>query len=296
MTRRTVVWAWLIGAGALLVLFLMTLVAIESILGEHVALPAYGQRVGLVTVRGLLTDAEPVIDDLRQMESAGVRALVLRVESPGGGVAASQEIHDYLMRIKDSGLPIVVSMGSVAASGGYYISCPADSIIADPGTLTGSIGVIMSFSNLEELLGKIGIDFDVIKSGKYKDTGSWSRAMTDDERALLQGTIDDIQSQFVEAVAQGRGMTIEQVEALADGRIFSGRQALHAGLVDGLGTLEDAIATAGRMAGIVGEPRVQEPVKPRRLTLFDLLTSAATRVLEPEASSRGAMYLYNPAK
>lgn len=296
MTRRTVIWAWLIGAAALLAVFLMTLVAIESILGEHVSLPSYGARVGLVRVQGVLADAEPVIHDLREMESAGVQALVLRVESPGGGVAASQEIHDYLTRIKDSGIPIVVSMGAVAASGGYYISCPADSIIANPGTLTGSIGVIMSFSNLEELFGKIGVDFDVIKSGKFKDTGSWSRPMTDEERAMLQATIDDIHSQFVEAVASGRGMTTDNVAALADGRIFSGRQALEAGLVDGLGTLEDAIATAGRMAGIEGEPRVQEPVKSKRLTLLDLLTSAASQVLAPDAGSRGALYLYNPAK
>lgn len=296
MTRRTIVWAWLIGVVALLVIFLMTLVAIESILGRHVSLPSYGQHVGLVTVAGPMYDAEPVIEDLRAMESTGVSALVLRIDSPGGGVAAAQEIHDYVTRIKETGIPIVVSMGAIAASGGYYIACPADSIIANPGTLTGSIGVIMSFSNLEELFGKIGLSFEVVKSGEFKDTGSWSRTMTDEERALLQETIDDIHAQFVETVASSRGMPADEVAALADGRIFSGRQAVDVGLVDGLGTLEDAIATAGRMAGIRGEPRVQEPVRPRRLTLADLLTGAASRVLEPRTSSQGALYLYNPAK
>ncbi|MFH1503007.1 MAG: signal peptide peptidase SppA [Candidatus Eisenbacteria bacterium] len=296
MTRRGIIWAWLIGVVGFLVIFLMTLVAIESILGTRVSLPSYGARVGLVRVYGVLTDAEQVIEDIEAMQTAGVSALVLRVDSPGGGVAASQEIYDCLARVKDEGTPIVVSMGAIAASGGYYISCHADSVIANPGTLTGSIGVIMSFSNLEELFGKIGLSFDVVKSGEYKDTGSWSRTMTDEERALLQATVDDIHMQFVETVAEGRGMRVDDVAALADGRIFSGRQAVGAGLVDGLGNLDDAIATAGRMAGIDGEPRVQEPVRPRNLTLADLFTGAFGRMLEPRASSQGALYLYNPSK
>jgi protease-4 len=193
-------------------------------------------------------------------------------------------------------MPLVVSMGAVAASGGYYIASPADSIIANPGTITGSIGVLMSFTNLEGLFGKIGLDFEVVKSGEYKDTGSWSREMTDEERALLQATVDDIHTQFVEAVAESRGMPVTEVQALADGRVFSGRQALEVGLVDGLGTLDDAIAVAGRMAGIRGKPRVQEPVRYRRLTLADLLTSTLSRLVAPRGGSGGAQYLYRPAK
>ena len=185
---------------------------------------------------------------------------------------------------------------AVAASGGYYIASPADSIIANPGTITGSIGVLMSFTNLEGLFDKIGMDFEVIKSGEYKDTGSWSREMTVEERALLQETVDDIHAQFVEAVAANRNLERAAVEALADGRVFSGRQALEAGLVDGLGTLDEAIATAGRMAGIPGEPRVQEPVRYKRLTLADLLTSAIARLAEPGDLLAGAQYLYRPAK
>ncbi|MBD3348346.1 MAG: signal peptide peptidase SppA [Candidatus Eisenbacteria bacterium] len=296
MTRRTALWIWIIAVVGLLLVFLLTLVAIESILGRHVSFPAYGARVGLVRVEGLLTDSRMIIEDLRFMEEIGVSSLVLRVDSPGGGVAASQEIYEYVRRMKETGLPVVVSMGAVAASGGYYVSCPADSIIANPGTLTGSIGVIMSFTNLQELFGKIGVDFERVKSGRYKDIGTWDREMTEEERRLLQETVDDIHAQFVETVAAGRGMEIARVESLADGRIFSGRQALEAGLVDGLGTLEEAIATAGRMAGIRGEPQVQEPVRPGRLTLFDLLTGKLSEFLGPASSTGGALYLYNPAK
>ncbi len=270
--------------------------AIESLLGERVSFPAYGARVGLVRIEGILSSADAAIEDLKAMESAGVSALVLRIESPGGGVAASQEIYDYVTRIRDGGMPIVVSMGGIAASGGYYIACPADSIMANAGTLTGSIGVVMSFANIEELLGKIGLDYEVIKSGEYKDTGSWSRPMTDDERALLQATIDDIHAQFVETVALERGMEIEAVERFADGRILSGRQAVEAGLVDGLGTLEDALAVAGRMAGISGKPRVQEPVRYKRLTLIDLLSGTISRAIGREVPREGAHYIYSPAK
>ena len=296
MTKRGCIWGWLIGVAGLLLVFLITIVAIESLLGERVSFPAYGARVGLVRIEGVLSSADAAIEDLKAMESAGVSALVLRIESPGGGVAASQEIYDYVARVRDGGMPVVVSMGGIAASGGYYIACPADSIVANAGTLTGSIGVVMSFANLEELFGKIGLDYEVIKSGEYKDTGSWSRPMTDDERALLQATIDDIHAQFVETVALERGMEIEAVERLADGRILSGRQAVEAGLVDGLGTLEDALAVAGRMAGISGEPRVQEPVRYERLTLFDLVSGSISRVMAREVPREGAQYIYSPAK
>ncbi len=296
MTRKGCITAWLIGVVAIVVIFLVTIIAIEALLGERISLPAFGARVGLVRVEGLLSDARLIIDDIDTMEATGVSAVVLRINSPGGGVVASQEIYARMLELKATGIPIVVSMGAVAASGGYYIASPADSIIANPGTITGSIGVLMSFTNLEGLFDKIGMDFEVIKSGEYKDTGSWSREMTMEERALLQETVDDIHAQFVEAVAANRNLERAAVEALADGRVFSGRQALEAGLVDGLGTLDEAIATAGRMAGIPGEPRVQEPVRYKRLTLADLLTSAIARLAEPGGLLAGAQYLYRPAK
>jgi len=297
MTRKGCIWGWLIGVLALLVIFLVTIVAIESLLGQRLSFPTYGARVGLVRVEGGIYDSRQVIGDLESMvEDPGIQAIVLRVDSPGGGAAASQEIFEYIRGVQEQGVPLVVSMGSVAASGGYYIACTADTIFANPGTLTGSIGVVMSFTNLEELFGKIGLDFEVIKSGRFKDTGSWSRQMTDAERALLQETIDDIHAQFVEAVAEGRGMEYDAVAALADGRIFSGRQALEAGLVDRLGTLEDAVEVAARMGGIEGEPRVQEPVRRERLTLFDLISGTASNLLRPESSSVGAHYIYRPSK
>ena len=297
MTKKGCIWGWLIGVLALLAIFLVTIVAIESLLGQQMSFPSYGARVGLIRVVGGIYDSGQLIDDLEDMVGdPGIRAIVLRVDSPGGGVAASQEIFQYVQEVQAQGVPLVVSMGSVAASGGYYIACSADTIIANPGTLTGSIGVIMSFTNLEELFGKLGMDFEVIKSGTYKDVGSYSRQMTDEERALLQETIDDIHAQFVEAVAQGRGMEYDAVAALADGRIFSGRQALEAGLVDRLGTLEDAIDVAARMGGIEGEARVQEPVRRERLTIWDVLSGAALRVLPPEASNTGAHYMYRPSK
>jgi protease-4 len=296
MTRKGCITAWLIGVVAVLVIFLVTIIAIEALLGQRVSLPAYGARVGLVRIEGLLSDARLVIDDIDAMEAAGVSALVLRVDSPGGGVVASQEIYGRVLDVKATGTPIVVSMGAVAASGGYYVSTPADSIIANPGTITGSIGVLMSFTNLEGLFEKIGMDFEVVKSGEHKDVGSWSREMTAEEREFLQATVDDIHAQFVEAVSANRNLTREEVEALADGRILSGRQAVEAGLVDGLGTLDEAIALAGRMAGIPGEPRVQEPVRYKRLTLADLLTSALGHLTAPSNRVAGAQYLYRPAK
>jgi protease-4 len=296
MTRKGCITAWLIGVVAIVVIFLVTIIAIEALLGERVSLPAYGARVGLIRIEGLLSDARLLIEEIDTMEATGVSALVFRIESPGGGVVASQEIYARILELKETGIPIVVSMGAVAASGGYYIASPADSIIANPGTITGSIGVLMSFTNLEGLFEKIGMDFEVVKSGEYKDVGSWSREMTEEERAFLQATVDDIHAQFVEAVAANRNLERAEVEALADGRIFSGRQAVDAGLVDGLGTLDEAIAVAGRMAGIPGEPRVQEPVRYRRLTLADLLTSAIGHLTVPSDRTAGAQYLYRPAK
>lgn len=297
MTRKGCIWGWLIGVVALLVIFLVTVIAIEALLGESVSFPSYGARVALVRVQGVVSGGSLVIDELDAMSSSpGIRALVLRVDSPGGGASASQEIYEKIVEIRDGGLPVIVSMGSVAASGGYYVACPADSILANPASITGSIGVRMSFTNFEELFGKIGIDFETVKSGEFKDTGAWDRPLTAEERALLQGTVDDIHAQFVEAIALERDMPIEEVMALADGRIFSGRQALDVGLIDALGSLEDAIRVAGRMGGIEGEPNVQEPVRRERLTLGDILRGSLAGVLAPAASNPEAQFLYEPPK
>jgi protease-4 len=169
-------------------------------------------------------------------------------------------------------------MGSIAASGGYYIACGATEILANPGTITGSIGVLMKFSNLEGLLGKIGMKAFTLKTGKFKDVGSPARPMTDQEKAMLQGVIDTTHSQFVRAVAEGRKLPEAEVRSIADGRIFSGEQALALKLVDRLGTLQDAVEEAGKLAGIEGEPQVIRPPKKKKLLLDMLVEETASRI------------------
>lgn len=222
---------------------------------------AIGDKVGVIEMTGVITSATEILEDLRDFrEDSAIKAIVLRIDSPGGSVAPSQEIHDAVKKTAEL-KPVVVSMGSVAASGGYYIAVAAQQIVANPGTMTGSIGVLMEFANYEELLKKIGWQNIVVKSGRFKDIGSPNRPMTDADRQLLQTMIDDVQSQFVSAVAQGRNLSIEKVKEVADGRIMTGRQALSAGLVDQLGGLETAIDLAAELAGI-DDPNVVYPLEP----------------------------------
>jgi protease-4 len=189
-------------------------------------------------------------------ENSSVKAIVVRIDSPGGGVVPSQEIYEALLSAKGEGKKIVASMGSVAASGGYYVAAAADKIVANPGTLTGSIGVKMEFASIEKLLEKIGVKGIVVKAGDYKDIGSPYRDMTPQERRLLQNVIDDVHNQFIEAVAKGRSLSVADVRAIADGRIFTGRQAQELKLVDRIGDLTASIDLAGELAGIKGKPRV----------------------------------------
>lgn len=253
------------GAG----LLLLTLV---SILFPDLELSTE-DRIALVRVEGVILDAQATIGELKRFsENPSVKAIVLRIDSPGGGVVPSQEIHDAVKRIRSkTNKAVIASMGSVAASGGYYIAAATDRIVANPGTLTGSIGVIMETANVEGLLQKIGVEGVVIKSGKYKDVGSPLRKMTDEERGLMQAVMDDVHKQFIEAVAEGRSLELPVAQALADGRVFTGRQAKDAKLVDELGDLDDAIQLAAEVAGIEGEPKVVEPR--RRFSFRELLES-----------------------
>lgn len=230
-------------------------------------------RIALIRVEGVILDSQTTVSDLKRFaENPLVKAIVLRIDSPGGGVVPSQEIYDAVQRVRNkNNKAVVASMGTVAASGGYYIAAATDRIIANPGTLTGSIGVIMETANVEGLLKKIGVEGVVIKSGRFKDVGSPLRKMTDEEQALLQSVMDDVHKQFIEAVAEGRALEMPAVQALADGRIFTGRQAKEAQLVDELGNLEDAIQLAADMGGIEGEPKVVEPR--RRFSVRELLES-----------------------
>ncbi|UVT22019.1 MAG: signal peptide peptidase SppA [Nitrospira sp.] len=230
-------------------------------------------RIALIRVEGVILDSQTTVGELKRFsENPSIKAIVLRIDTPGGGVVPSQEIYDAVKRVRSkSNKAVIASMGSVAASGGYYIAAATDRIVANPGTLTGSIGVIMETANVEGLLQKIGVEGVVIKSGKYKDVGSPLRKMSAEERALLQAVMDDVHKQFIEAVAEGRSMELRTAQALADGRIFTGRQAKDAKLVDELGDLEDAIQLAAEVVGIEGEPKVVEPR--RRFSLREILDS-----------------------
>jgi protease-4 len=224
-------------------------------------------RIALVKVEGLLINAEPVVEEINDhTEDASVKAIIVRIDSPGGGVVVSQEIYNAVLNARKTGKKkVVMSLGSVAASGGYYIAAAGDRIVANPGTLTGSIGVKMEFANLEKLLEKIGVRGMVVKAGEYKDIGSPYREMSDPEKKLLQAVIDDVHGQFIEAVAKGRGLPEADVRAIADGRIFTGRQALQLKLVDQLGDLEDSVQVAAELAGIKGKPKI---VKKEKKTHF----------------------------
>ena len=260
---RRIFWAIVIGGGALILL--------------NALLPdldfSSQDRVALIRIEGVILDAQATISELKQYsENPLVKAIVLRIDSPGGGVVPSQEIHDAVKRVKNkSNKAVIASMGTVAASGGYYIAAATDRIIANPGTLTGSIGVIMEMANFEGLMKKVGVEGVGIKSGRFKDVGSPLRKMSDEERKLLQSVMDDVHHQFIQAVADGRSLEVSDVEPLADGRIYTGRQAKDARLVDELGDLDDAIHIAADIAGMEGEPKVVEPRK--RFSFRDIIES-----------------------
>ena len=235
------------------------------------SLAAVGKdRVALVKIEGVLLLSEPVVEELTgYAEDSSIKAIVIRIDSPGGGVVPSQEIYNAVKNARKEGKKVVASMGSVAASGGYYIAAAADRIVANPGTLTGSIGVKIEFANLEKLLEKIGVKGMVVKSGEYKDIGSPYRDISEQEKKLLQDVIDDVHSQFIKAVAEGRNLPETEVRAIADGRIFTGQQALALKLVDELGDQADSVRTAGGLAGIKGKPVLIE--KRKKMPFFEYL-------------------------
>lgn len=249
------------------------------------------EKVGLVFIEGVIvagrsgagffggaSGSDTIVSQLaRARRDSSIKAVVVRINSPGGSAAASQEIYNELMKIRRAGKPVVVSMGDVAASGGYYVASAASRIVANGSTLTGSIGVLMETQNLQGLFQKIGVRSQTIKKGKFKDIGSASRPMTPEERRLLEGLVNDVYEQFVNAVIAGRKMDPATVRKLADGRVFTGRQAHALKLVDQLGNLQDALLTAARLAGIKGYPTV---VELRRASFLGALMGA-----EPEFES-----------
>lgn len=260
----------------IVLLFVASVLTVSALLGDSRRL--VGGGIGLVEVKGMIIDPQETVKQLHDFgKDESVKAVVLRIDSPGGVVGPSQEISAEVKKLA-ARKQVVVSMGSVAASGGYYIAAPATRIFANPGTITGSIGVLMKLSNIEGLLGKVGMKAFILKTGKYKDAGSPLRPMTDEERALFQEVIDSTHGQFVKAVAEGRKLPVEEVRRIADGRILSGEQALELKLVDRLGSLQDAIEEAGRMAGIKGEPHVIRPARKKKLFLDLLVEETADRI------------------
>jgi protease-4 len=255
---------------ALGMLFAVSLLIVRMIMGTAETKLTDKEGIGLVEVRGMILDSKDTIRQLRYfLKKEEVKAVVLRVDSPGGVVAPSQEIYDEVRKFAAK-KKIIVSMGSLAASGGYYISAPATLIYANPGTITASIGVILKLSNIEALMDKIGIKSYTLKTGRFKDSGSPLRELSKEDRAMLQAVIDNTHEQFVRAVAAGRKLPVEEVRKIADGRILSGEQAMGMKLVDRLGTLQDAIEEAGRLVGIKGEPEVIQSPK-KKIDYWDVL-------------------------
>ena len=235
-----------------------------------VDLSVKGNRVGLIDIKGTIINSQDTLKQITDFrKDASIKAIVLRIDSPGGAVGPSQEIYREIRRAAKS-KPVVASLGGVAASGGYYIASAASHIVANPGTITGSIGVIIHFPNLRELFSKIGYQMTTIKSGQFKDIGNPAREMTPEEKELLQATIDETYRQFVRDVAQARNLPEDDVRKVADGRIIMGEKALELKLVDQLGNFEDAVAKAGELGKIKGEPEVVE-AKTKKFSLLDLL-------------------------
>lgn len=288
----------LIGGGFIVFLIVVSLVLTLISGGPSSVLKG---KVALVKIEGVLgvdVDTTSIIEEVKHYrKDSSIKAMVLRVNSPGGAVAPAQEIYAELKKFSKE-KSIVASMGTLAASGGYYVSIAAEKIVANPGTMTGSIGVIMEIPNVEGLMDKVGIRTEVIKSGRHKDMASMFRGMSKEERGLLQTLLDDVHEQFIEAVAEGRNMDIADVRKIADGRVFTGRQAIALGLVDELGTLEDAILIAAQFGGIEGEPEVVS--KKRHFSLMDLLRGDINEMFaqvigrRDMVSGMGLKFLFSP--
>lgn len=274
---------WLIGLSIVFIslLFIVILAGVNASKkgSDYYIEEGQGEKVGVIRLTGPIYTSEKIVRQFQYFAKRNeIRAIVFRIDSPGGGVAASQEIYEAVKSVRDSGKPVVASMGSVAASGGYYVACGADSIVANPGTTTGSIGVIAQFVTLRALLEKIGVRVETVKSGPFKDTGSYHRDFSSADKRYLQDWVDDAYAQFTEIVSLERRLDLKNVKRLADGRVYTGRQAYHSGLVDRLGDFQVAVQMAAQLAGITGKPALVQ-LRQRELRLFDLLFQQAEGVL-----------------
>lgn len=272
-------------------LFILLIIVSLLFVMLHKNIPI-GERVALIRIEGMVMDSKDTIDEIKEYaKNPLIKAIVLRIDSPGGAVAPAQEIYEEVRKAATK-KKVVVSMGTVAASGGYYIASPATRIIANPGTLTGSIGVIMEIPNIEGLMNKLGIKTEVVKSGRHKDIASVFRGIKKEEREILQNVLDNVHEQFITAVANGRKMLRDDVKKIADGRIFTGEQALKVGLIDELGNLEDAVKAAARLSGIKGEPVVI--TKKERFSLINLFRGTMPKELTDILPTVKLKYLFTP--
>lgn len=283
---------FLLSAGFSLVVY-----GISAILSDKHSF-ALHDKVGIVSIEGFIGDSNDVVEQLSQFSKDDtIKAVVVRINSPGGGVAPSQEVYEAVVQLKKK-KKVVASMGSVAASGGYMIACATDKIVANPGTITGSISAIMTFANAEELLKKIGLKTSVVKSGKFKDIGSPAREMTAEERSLIQELVDDIYDQFLDTVSQNRRISKEDLKNIADGRVFSGRQAKKIGLIDDIGDMTYAVDLAGKLSGIEGKPDVVYSKKKGQkfweFILGDMMNAFGWKISEKTQTFNGVHYLFTP--
>lgn len=276
---------------AIIVVVLLTISGLLTLVKDN-SVSFERNKIALVRIEGTILDSRRAIEEIsKYANDSSIKAILLRVNSPGGAVAPSQEIYTEVKKAVDE-KPVIVSMGAVAASGGYYISAPASRIVANPGTITASIGVIMEIPNLSGLMHKIGVKSEVIKSGKHKDLASAFRGIGNEERKILQSVLDNVHEQFIEAVAEGRNIGVQDVRKIADGRIFTGQQAIKAGLVDELGNIEDAKMIAADLAGISGEPSIVEHKEKR--TFFDLLNNSISGTIKEVMPSMELKYILSP--
>ncbi|NUQ82023.1 MAG: signal peptide peptidase SppA [Bacteroidetes bacterium] len=253
----------LIFGGGIFLLVVLVIFALANIdptaIGEDewTSDPSFGNKIGEVELTGDLLDSREAVEQINHFKDApGIGAVLIRIDSPGGGVAVSQEIHDAVRSCMQNGKPVIASMGSVAASGGYYVAAACSLIVANPGTITGSIGVIMQYPQVKDLMDKVGVGMVTVKSGDFKDSGNPFRKSTDQDLDYFRSVIDDAYQQFVEAVSSGRKLPESEVRSVAEGKIYTGRQAYKLGLVDTLGSYDSAVRLAAGLAGIEGTPEV----------------------------------------
>jgi len=293
--KRSALYALLV-FGSLLALSFVFLYFLFSALeqkGEQGWGTGLGPKIGVVELTGAITDGKDVIGQLHELrKDNSIKAIVLRIDSPGGAVAPSQEIYRAVLRTKKD-KKVVCSMGTVAASGGFYVASACDKIYASPGTITGSIGVISEFPHVSQLMALAKIDVDTIKSGAMKDSGSPLREMTDSERKFFQGFVNGVYEQFLDDVSAARKIPKETLRPLADGRILTGQQALEHHLIDELGNLEDAIEGAGKLAGAKGEPVPVFQKKPRGSLVGEMLRGAVEGAMEA-ARPHGSIEVRDP--